>query len=83
MLTAANHLIGTFTGAEQIGTTWQSMLWILPLSAAIASVYKATKLPTITAKSFIKETFVLFVSIAAFMAAAGAGLYLIGRVISE
>jgi hypothetical protein len=44
------------------------MLWLLPLVAAIAIVYKATKVPKITAVNFLKETVVLFGSIVIFMA---------------
>ena len=44
---------------------WQS--W-LPLVAAIAIVYKATKVPKITAVNFLKEVVILFGSIVVFMA---------------
>ena len=60
-------LVAALTEPEQIGTTPIMMLWVLPLAAAIAVVYKATKVPKITAHSFIKETAVLFGSIVAFM----------------
>jgi hypothetical protein len=43
------------------------MLWLLPLVAARAVVYKATELPAITARHFIKESAVLFGSIVAFI----------------
>lgn len=64
----ANLVIATFTTPQQIGAEPQSMLWLLPLIAAIAVTYKATKVPTITAKPFIKEAALLFVSIVAFIA---------------
>jgi hypothetical protein len=48
-------VMASFTAPENIGTNPQSMLWLLPLAAAIAIVYKATKMPTIKAGSFIKE----------------------------
>lgn len=60
-------LVANFTVPENIGVTPQSMLWLLPLVAAIAVVYKATKVPKITAGHFIKETAVLFGSIVVFM----------------
>ena len=53
----------TFTAPETIGTGPGSMLWLLPLAAALAVVYKATKLRTITAGVFLKETALLFASI--------------------
>jgi hypothetical protein len=43
------------------------MLWLLPLTAAIAVVYKATKLPTITLGLFFREAATLFGSIVAFV----------------
>ena len=52
---------------EQIGTTPASVLWILPLIAAIVIIYKATKLQTITAKLFLKETATLFLTIFVFI----------------
>jgi hypothetical protein len=60
-------IIATFTTPEKIGTTPQSVLWLLPLAAAIAVVYKATKLPTIKAGDFIKETAILLGSIIVFI----------------
>ncbi len=63
----AAFVMATFTTPEKIGTNPQSMLWLLPLVAAIAIVYKATKLPEIKVASFIKETVVLCGSIVIFM----------------
>lgn len=60
-------LLANFTTPENIGVTPQSMLWLLPLVAAIAVVYKATKVPKITAGHFIRESVVLFGSIVIFM----------------
>ena len=75
--------IATFTAPEEIGTNPQSMLWLLPLAAAIAIVYKATKLPTITAGNFIKETAALFGSIIVFMAITALSLYTLAWLITE
>lgn len=71
----ALFVIATFTSPEDIGTNPQSMLWLLPLTAAIAVVYKATKLPTITAGKFIKEAAALFGSIIIFMVITALALY--------
>ncbi len=60
-------ILATFTSPEQIGTNPQAVLWILPLIAAIAVVYKAAKLPTITFGNFIKESATLFGSIIVFV----------------
>lgn len=56
-------VMATFTVPEKIGADPQSMLWLLPLVAAIAIVYKATKLPEIKAANFLKEVVILFSSI--------------------
>ena len=40
-------VMASFTAPEEIGTNPQSLLMLLPLVAAIAVVYQATKLPTI------------------------------------
>lgn len=60
-------ITATFTAPETIGTNLQSLLWLLPLAASIAVVYKATKLNTITAKVFFKEVAVLFGSVVVFI----------------
>jgi len=61
-------IIASFMVPQEIGTTPESMLFMLPLVAAIAIVYKATKLPKITAKGFLKESAILFGSIVSFVA---------------
>ncbi|MHC4727693.1 MAG: hypothetical protein ACYS17_10760, partial [Planctomycetota bacterium] len=66
-MTTASFIMASFTIPEQISTTPQSMLWLLPLVAAISIVYKATKLPEIKAANFIKESVLLFGSIVVFM----------------
>jgi len=67
MSAIANLITATFITPEQIGAEPHSMLWLLPLLAAIAVTYKATKVSTITAGVFIKESALLFVSIVAFI----------------
>ena len=60
MTTLTALLLASFTTPERVGVNPQSMLWLLPLVASIAIVYKATKVPKITAANFLKETVVLF-----------------------
>ncbi|MGD8787271.1 MAG: hypothetical protein PVJ60_07590 [Phycisphaerales bacterium] len=67
MSQAAAFIIASFTVPEKIGATPESMLWLLPLVAAIAVIYKATKLPKIKTVNFIKESTILFGSIVVFM----------------
>jgi hypothetical protein len=67
MFTEIAFFVASLTAPEDIGTTPQSMLWLLPLAVAVAVVYKATKMPEITAGSFLKETAALFGSIILFI----------------
>ena len=77
------YLMASFTVPQEIGTNPQAFLWLLPLAAAIVVTYKATKLPTITAGNFIKETAALFGSIVVFMALSGLILYVLAWLFTE
>jgi hypothetical protein len=70
MTAETSLLLASFTTPIQIDTTAASMLWLLPLVAAIAIVYKATKVHTIKWNSFLRETALLFGSIIVFVIAA-------------
>ena len=83
MTITASLLLASFTIPEQIGTTPLSMLWLLPLVASIAIVYKATKLPEIKLVNFVKESVVLFGSIVIFMLVIAFILYAIAWVVLE
>ena len=76
-------IMASFTKPEQIGTNPQSMLWLLPLAAAIVIVYKATKMSKITPAAFIKETATLFGSIIVFIIITAVVLYSLGWLITE
>ncbi len=67
MLALAADIMAQFRVPEDIGTNPRSLLLVLPLLAAIAVVYKATKVPKITVGNFLKETVLLFGSILVFM----------------
>ncbi len=75
--------MATFTTPEKIGTTPASMLWLLPLAASITITYKATKLPTITARNFIKEVAMLFGSIVVFIIITALVLWALAWLITE
>lgn len=79
----ALFILASFNTPEEITTNPQSMLWLLPLAAAIAVVYKATKMPRITARSFIKEAMVLFGSIVVFITVTALALYALAWLITE
>jgi hypothetical protein len=75
--------MSSFTAPERIGTNPQSMLWLLPLTAAIAVIYKAIKMPKITAGSFIKEAVILSSSIIVFVIIIALTLYALAWLITE
>jgi hypothetical protein len=83
-MSIANLLvIASFTAPEVLGTKPSSLLWMLPLAASIAIIYKATKLPTITAANFIREVVVLFGSIVLFITIIALALYALAWLIAE
>ena len=77
------YIIANFTVPERISVDPRSMLWLLPLVAAIAVVYKATKVPKIKPTHFLKESVILFGSIVVFMAVTALVLCIIAWVITE
>ena len=79
----SKFVIATFTAPERIGVDPKSMLWLLPLVAAIAVVYKATKLPKIKPAHFLKESVILFGSIVVFMAVTALVLCILAWLITE
>jgi hypothetical protein len=76
-------IMASITCPENIGTTAQSMLWLLPLAAAIAVIYKATKVQTITAGKFTREAVVLFGSIIVFIIVTALVLHALAWLITE
>ena len=76
-------VLASFTTPVEIGTTPASMLLMLPLVAAIAVAYKATKIEKITAGNFLKESAVLFGSIIVFMGITALVLYAFMKLVVE
>ena len=60
-------ILAAFTAPVTIGTTPASMLYMFPLLAAIAVIYKATKMRVIRWKQFVVESLVLFGTVSGFM----------------
>jgi len=63
-------MLASFTAPIEIGTDWVSMLWMFPLLAAIAVIYKATKMRVFLYKTFVRESLILFATLSGFMIAA-------------
>jgi len=83
MSMTAAFVLASFTMPENIGVTPQSMLWLLPLVAAISIVYKTTKLPKIRFAHFVRESVVLFGSIVIFMVITALVLCAVAWLITE
>ena len=62
-----SFILAAFTAPIEIGTTPSSMLWMFPLLAAIALVYKATKMRVLFTKKYLTESLLLFLSVSGFM----------------
>ena len=60
-------ILASFTAPIEIGTDKLSMLWMFPLLAAIALVYKATKMRVLMTRKYILESLLLFLSVSGFM----------------
>ena len=83
MSTIGAFVVASFTAPEKIGANPQSMLWLLPLVAAIVVAYKATKLTEIKAGNFLKEVAILFGSIIVFMVIIALALCTLAWLITE
>ena len=55
-------IIANFTNPMDISITPLSLLWVLPLIAAISLIYKATKLRVIIWRKMLRETTILFLT---------------------
>ena len=74
-------ILASFVSPIEVNVDPKSMLWMLPLAAAIAVVYKATKLPEIAPVALVKQSVILFGSIVAMMIIAAIVLYGITAII--
>ncbi len=77
------HILASFTTPMRINTDPASMLWLIPLVASIAIVYKATKVHRIRPVPFIRESAVLFGSIMVFIIVAAVILWGIAWFVTE
>ncbi len=71
------NIAAAFTVPEQIGVEPKMMLWMFPLLASIAIVYKATKLRVIFLGKFFKEAAILFCTLSVFMVILGIALHVV------
>jgi len=83
MMALIGIVVASFSRPMPIDTNPASMLWLLPLVASIAIVYKATKVRAIEPRAFAKECAVLFGSIMVFIIVASLILYVVAWVVAE
>jgi len=83
MLFECSSFLATFIVPENIGLNPQSVLWLLPLVASIAIVYKALKIQKIRFGNFLIETATLFASIIGFIAVTALVLFVLAWLIIE
>ena len=62
--------LASFSAPIEIGTNPQALLYMFPLLAAIAIVYKATKVRVIFPKRLAVQSLLLFLTVSGFMIAA-------------
>lgn len=77
MFSDISIMLAAFTAPEDIGVNPQSMLWIFPILAAIAIIYKATKMRVIFWKKFFKQSAVLFLTLSIVMGIAAISLHIL------
>lgn len=77
MSSGALILLASFTNPISIGTNPTSMLWMFPLLAAVAIIYKVVKMRVMFMRKYFKEVFILFVSISIFIVLIGVGLHIL------
>ena len=81
MFTSCMTFLASFAAPYEIGNNAASLLWIAPLVAAVAIVWKVLKLPVVTMGKFVREVIILFGTILLFIAIIAVSLYIISRLI--
>lgn len=82
LLCELGYLVATFTAPQNIGTDIKSLLWIFPLLASIAIVYKATKMRVVFLRKFFTEVIILFCTLSVVMILIAAALHVIIRLLT-
>ena len=77
------NILASFTSPLEIGTDPASILWMFPLLASVAIIYKATRMKVIFPLKFIKDVLVLFITISVLMILAGLTLFLLVAILTS
>jgi hypothetical protein len=79
MMHELGYLVAAFTAPLNIGTDSKSLLWIFPLLASVAIIYKATKMRVLFFGKFFTEVIILFCTLSVVMILVAAALHVIVR----
>ena len=77
MMHELGPLLATFTTPEYIGTNALSLLWVFPLLASVAIIYKATKMRVLFLGRFFREAGILFCTLSIVMVLVALALHLV------
>lgn len=77
MIESLSIALGSFTGPIDIGTDAASMLWMFPILAGVALIYKAVKMRVMFMGKYFKEVIILFLSISIFIVMIGVALHVL------
>ena len=77
MIESLSIALGSLTSPMHIGTDAVSMLWMFPVLAGVALIYKAVKLRVMFMGKYFREVFVLFVSISIFIILVGVAMHVL------
>lgn len=83
MLDNITTILASFTSPVHIGTDPKMMLYMFPLLAVIALVYKATKLRVLFLSKFFKESALLFATLSIVMIALAVVLHITVKILTE
>ncbi len=75
------NLMASFTVPFETGNGPMSLLWILPLLAAVAIVWKTLKVPSSAGSKLTREIAILFATLIVCYAGIAVALYIISRLI--
>jgi hypothetical protein len=83
MATDIINIMASFTAPLEIGTNPAALIWMFPLLASVAIIYKATRVKVIFPLKFIREVVVLFATMSILMILAGLALYLLVAILTS
>jgi hypothetical protein len=81
MYTACVNILASFTAPYETGNSALSLLWILPLLAAVAIVWKTLKVQSTALGKLVREVMILFGTLLVCYGGIAVALYIVSRLI--